>query len=104
MAMTIFFVLNGLGVVFLLYVLAKFWNDGHRPRNKARKYAEELGRRDWADVIVVTHPISHAARGGLAVIPFQPRHRGLRDEPSRQAVSREALELPMKWISTRQGN
>lgn len=99
MAMTIFFVLNGSGVVFLLYVLAKFWNDGHRPRNKARKYAVGLGRRDWADVIVITHPISQAAQGGLSVIPFPPRHRALRDNPSRGGESREALELPMARIS-----
>src|ERR1700746_2440220 len=98
--MTIFLVLNGLGVIFLLYVLAKFWNDGHQPRNNARKYATGFGRRDWADVIVVTHPISHTTRGGLPVIPFQPRHRALRDKPSRRAVSHEAVELPMTWIST----
>jgi hypothetical protein len=101
MAMTIFFALNGLGVAFLLYVLAKFWNDGHRPRNNARKYAAEFGRRDWAEVIVVTHPISHAAHGGLSVIPFQPRPRALHDKPPRRAVSREAFELPMRWISTK---
>ena len=28
MAMTIFFLLNGLGVIFLLYVLANFWKRG----------------------------------------------------------------------------
>lgn len=101
MSMTIFFVLNGLGVVFLLYVLAQFWNDGHRPRNNARKYAAEFGRRDWAEVVVVTHPISHAAHGGLSMISFPPRPRALRDKPSQRAVPRETLELPMKRISTR---
>jgi hypothetical protein len=104
MAMKIFFLLNGFGVVFLLYVLAQFWNDGQRPRNNARKYGAKLGRRDWADVIVVSHPISHAARGGVTVIPFQPRHRAPRDKPARAAVSRKAVEMPMTWISTRQGN
>jgi hypothetical protein len=28
MAVTIFFLLNGLGVMFLLYVLANFWKEG----------------------------------------------------------------------------
>jgi hypothetical protein len=101
MAMTIFFVLNGLGVVFLLYVGAKFWNDERRPRNNARKYAPEFGRRDWADVIVVTHSISHSAQGGLSVIPFQARLQGLRDKPAREANSRETVELPIRRISTR---
>jgi hypothetical protein len=30
--MTIFLVLNGMGVIFLLYVLANFWKDGHQPK------------------------------------------------------------------------
>ena len=75
MAMTIFLVLNGLGVIFLLYVLANFWKEGQRSKNDARKYAMEFERRDWADVFVVTHPISHSAQGGVSVIPFQSRDR-----------------------------
>ena len=45
MAITIFLILNGLGVAFLLYVLANFWKEGHRPKNDARKYAAEFGQR-----------------------------------------------------------
>jgi hypothetical protein len=73
--MTIFLALNGLGVFFLLYVLAHFWKEGRRSQQLARKYAAEFERRDIADVIVVTHPISHSAQGGLSVIPFRPRDR-----------------------------
>ena len=65
MAMTIFLALNGLGVVFLLYVLANFWMEGHRPNYNARKYAAEFGERDWSDVAVVTQPISRSARIGF---------------------------------------
>lgn len=101
MAMTIFFALNGLGVVFLLYVLAKFWNEGHRPKNNARKYAAEFGRREWADVIVVTHPISHPAQGGLSVISLLARDRGLRNKPARGTSSRGTVEVPVGRISTR---
>jgi len=95
MAMTIFFVLNGLGVIFLLYVLANFWKEGHRPKNDARKYAMEFGRRDWADVVVVTHPISHSAQGGLSVIPFQARGR-YGDIPARSAASSVTQEAPAR--------
>ena len=101
MAMTIFFMLNGMGVAFLLYVLANFWKEGHRPKSNARKYATEFGRRDWADVIVVTHPISHSAQGGLSVIPFQARGQELRGKPSRGAISRGTVEVPVGRISTR---
>ena len=75
MVMTIFMALNGLGVAFLLYVLANFWKEGRRPENNARKYATEFEQRDWADVVVITHPISHSAQGGISVIPFRPLDR-----------------------------
>ena len=86
MAMTIFFLLNGMGVVFLLYVLAKFWKEGHRPNNNARKYGEGYGQRDWANVIVVTHPISHSAQGGLSVNPFRLGDR-YSNKPARRVAS-----------------
>jgi hypothetical protein len=75
MAMTIFLALNALGVVFLLFVLGNFWREERRPTNNARKYAAEFGRRDWIDVAVVTHPISHNAQNGLSVIPFRALNR-----------------------------
>jgi hypothetical protein len=98
--MTIFFLLNGLGVVFLLYVLANFWKEGHKPKNNARKYAAEYERRDWANVVVVTHPISHCAQGGLSVIPLRIQER-YRDKPARRTTSNGAPEEPVRRFSTR---
>ena len=101
MAMTIFLMLNGVGVAFLLYVLANFRKEGHRPKSNARKYATEIDRRDLADVFVITHPISHAAQGGISVIPFQARVRGLSDTPIDSTASRGTPEMPARQISTR---
>ena len=101
MAMTIFLVLNGVGVAFLLYVLANFWKEGHRPKSHARKHATEFGRRDWADGFVMTHPISHAAQGGISVIPFQARDRGLSDRPIHNTAPHGIPEVPARRISTR---
>jgi len=101
MAMTIFFVLNGMDVAFLLYVLANFWKEGRRPKSNARMYATEFGRRGWAEVFVVTHPISHAAPGGISVIPFQARDRGLSDRPIHSTASRGTPEVRARRISTR---
>ena len=101
MAITIFFVLNGAGVVFLLYVLASFWKEGHPPKNDDWEYAAEFGQRDWGDAIVVRRPISHAARGGPSVIPFQARRQELRGNPSRGAISRGTVEVRGKRTSTR---
>ena len=97
MALTMFLVLNGLGVVFLLYVLANFMKEGRR---NARKYAAEFGRRDWADELVVTHPLSHSAQGGLSVIPFRARDR-YRDKPVHGTASFAKSEAQVRRISTR---
>jgi hypothetical protein len=71
MTMTLFYILNGLGLVFLLYVLANFWKEGHRLDIDGKNYASEFDRRDCADVFVATHPISHSAQGRDSVIPFR---------------------------------
>ncbi len=99
MAMTIFFTLNGLGVVFLLFVLANLWKEGHSAKDDV---AEDTLRRnrDWADVVVITHPISHSAHGGLSVIPFRAPDRP-RPNPVWRQVSLDESEMPATRISTR---
>jgi hypothetical protein len=69
MAMTIFFLLNGLGVIFLMYVLANFWKEGRRETDTKRRYANDFMESGVAHVFVFTHPISHSAYGGVAVVP-----------------------------------
>jgi hypothetical protein len=105
MSMTIFLVLNGLGIIFLLYVLANFWKEGHRlgsaENDEDRKLAAEFRRRDWADVVVITHPISVSAQGGLSVIPFQGRV-GNGDSTDRgTSNSTEIRQAPMRKFSAR---
>ena len=102
--MTIFFVLNGVGIVFLLCVLTNFWKEGRRPKNPTnndRKYAADLGGSDWTEAIAMTHPVSHTAQGRLSVIPFQARRQELRHNHSRQANPCGSVEVPVKRISTR---
>jgi hypothetical protein len=101
MAMNIFLLLSGLGVVFLLHVLAGFWKEGDRSVNNARKYAAEFGERNWYEVAVMTHPISHSAQGGLSVIPFQARVRSFVGKSEDGQAGGEAVELPQRKISTR---
>ena len=101
MTMTIFLVLNGLGVGFLLYVLANFWKEGHRSMKLDRKYAPEFKYRDWVDVLVVPHPISHSAQDGVSVIAFEGRGRKAGSKPEQRPAAREAVEMPLRRISTR---
>jgi hypothetical protein len=101
MAVTIFLLLNGLGVVFLLFVLANFWKEGHQRAHDARRYAGDYERREWAEVLVTTHPISHSAQGGMAVIPFPVRDRECVAGRIARTASRGHSELPARRISTR---
>jgi hypothetical protein len=101
MAMAIFFILNGMGVVFLLYVLASFWEEGHPRKNRARKYAAEFRQCDRADVIVATHPNSIATQRGISVMAFQTRQQEHRDKPSRGMISRGTIEVPVRRTSAR---
>jgi hypothetical protein len=64
MAMTLFNILNGLGVVFLVYVLVQFWKEGHRPMEPATSdRVIEFSVKERPTVVIVTRPIS----GGLQV-------------------------------------
>jgi hypothetical protein len=100
MAMTIFLVLNGLGVIFLVFVLANFLKEGRRPSDNVRKYAGEFGRRDWIDVAVVTHPISQNAQGGLSVIPFRVRDQNS-DRQAHGMTLNGTPEAPVRRFSTK---
>ena len=99
--MTIFLLLNGMGVVFLLYVLASFWKEGHRAGDNGRICALELGWRNRADVVVITHAISRAARGSVSVIPFQARSREMSGRLDGDTGSREATRTPAGRVSAR---
>lgn len=101
MAMTIFLLLNGLSVVFLLFVLANFWKEGQQRAHDARRHAGEDVRREWVEVLVTTHPISHSAQGGLAVIPFPVRDRECVAGRSAPTAPPGKSELAARRISTR---
>jgi hypothetical protein len=74
MAMMLFTLLNGLGVVFLMYVLVQFWKEGHQSKQPAaRDRVIEFSVKDKPTVVVVTHPISLSAHGGLSVVSSRAR-------------------------------
>jgi hypothetical protein len=101
MALNIFLVLNGLAVVFLLYVLANFWKEGRREKNNALKYTAEFGQRDWNDMVVRMQPISHSSKIGFSMIPFQTRERKPAGKSADGLRAGEAVEIPLRKISTR---
>jgi hypothetical protein len=71
--MTIFLVLNGIGVVFMLYVLANFWKEGRRVTHGVmRPY--RLGSQCGIirQVFVATRPLGFEAKqpGKTSLIQF----------------------------------
>ncbi len=102
MAMMLFTALNGLGVVFLVYVLIQFWKEGHRPMRAApRDRASEFSMKDRPTVLVVTHPISHFAYGGLSVVSRQVRLSDLEDRQLHRDSPDGADETLLKRSSAR---
>jgi hypothetical protein len=86
-AMTIFLVLNGMGLVFLLYVLASFWREGYRTASNVHKRATQFRSYEGAHVFVVTRPISRSARRIDSVVPFKARERFADTQAQRMATN-----------------
>jgi hypothetical protein len=71
--MIAFYVLNGLGVIFMLYVLIQFWKEGHRSVNRtARKYKIDASEMGTCEAVAVARPIRTRAQGKYSVIPIRP--------------------------------
>jgi hypothetical protein len=100
MAMTIFLVLNGMGVVFMGYVLTAFWKEGHRQMHNGRKRSTEDWITERAELCEVTQPISGRSTYALSVIPFRAPNR-FNGKSAYGTASREASTLPIRQISTR---
>ena len=101
MAMTIFFVLNGMGVVFLLFVLVNFWRDGHRPKTFVQEGVVQSLRRNKAEVTVLAPPISPTGQGGFSVIAFPVNGREPAGKSARTTTKGGTVEMRQKKYSTR---
>lgn len=95
--MTIFFALNAAGLVFLLYVLAKFWQEERLSRKNSGKCSLRFGRKNWAVVVLPARSHCPDSKGSFSVIPFPAQNRGASDQPA----SHRNAERPASRISTR---
>jgi hypothetical protein len=117
MAVMVFTVLNGFGVIFLLYVLVQFWKEQHRTMNPVRGgQLIELSVKSKPTVVVVTRLVSRGlpfgtqgkqeveptpVSGGLYVVSGESGGSALQDADSHGASSNATGEVPMKRFSTR---
>ncbi len=100
MAMTIFLLLNGAGVAFLLFVLANVWKEGHRPRREAWRYAMEFRRGDGVNVVVASRPIDVQPAREDSVVAFRARSQS-GGTPALTNPSTRTAATPVRRISTR---
>jgi hypothetical protein len=102
MAMTIFMILNGMGVAFLLYVLGHFWIEGRQSSVAApRRRVVEFSNGRSADVLVITHPITQSGQGGLSVISIKSTVRIQKNKHINPDAADRIVEMPMRQFSTR---
>ena len=70
--MKIFLLLNGVGVLFLVYVLIQFWKEEHRTKcGVVRCRATHVPYQNRAKIVVVTRPITLGAQADRSVVPFR---------------------------------
>ena len=102
MAIMIFTALNGMGASFLVYVLINFWKEGrHSKVTASRRRAVQFSNGRSADVLVITHPITQSAQGGLSVISMKARAGRPENTQVYPEAADRVVEIPMKRFSTR---
>lgn len=97
--MPIFFMLNGLGLVFLVYVLVNFWKEGNRTKSAAQHDPLEEHLPRSFEAIVVTHPISQAPQGGISVMPHRSPAPNTGEKSVPHLGVHQVVEMPLKAVS-----
>jgi hypothetical protein len=102
MAMKIFMMLNGMGVVFLMYVLVHFWIEGRQSKVAVpRRRVVEFSNGRSADVLVITHPIAQSGQAGLSVISMKSAVRAKENMQIDPESADRIVKMPMRRLSTR---
>ncbi len=78
MTMILFTAINGAGVVFLLYVLALFWKEGHKPSKAGSRGHGTFSRgRNGPEVFLIRYsPMPEGTVTGAPLIHFPTRSEG----------------------------
>jgi hypothetical protein len=101
MATTIFLLLNAIGLVFLLYVLANFWKEDKRTKSDVRPDEIDFLRGNRQSVHVVTHLNAEDTISGRNVIPLENSGRGPAGEQDHRDRAGTIYEMRAKRSSAR---
>jgi hypothetical protein len=78
MAMILFMVLNGAGVVFLLYVFVQFWKEGHKSNKAGSRVRGAFSRGANAPEVFLLRysPLPEGIGTGAPLIHFPTSRKG----------------------------
>ena len=100
MGVTIFLALNAVAVMFLLYALAHFWQEGQRRNHRDDAMSQKYAERERGNVTVVTRRIYNGPRRG-AIIRFSAGNAGSNRKFGGASGPAGDMEWPATKISTR---
>jgi hypothetical protein len=92
MATNAFLVLDGFGLVFLMYALANFWNEWRRYKHGSQR-GVPLDAKLVGDRVVRIPPVYLYPKNAKSVILFPARYRQLNATPEHQRKSATTIEM-----------
>jgi hypothetical protein len=97
MAITVFLLLDCLGLVFLIYVLVNFWKEWRRHENSGR--ALILSDDHNFGVRIAPIPVVFTSKDQNSVIPFPTRYPQADPSPEQQRGFAKPIEMQRRVIS-----
>ena len=99
MGLGIFYLVSGMGVSFLLYVLTNFWKEGRKLLDVVRAHEASESPEGKPVVRVLTRDILRRGQDRRSVIPFQSQNRGLKGKLDRPRPTDAPGDIPRKRVS-----
>jgi hypothetical protein len=97
MAITIFLMLDCLGLIFLIYALVNFWKEWRRSGNH-RHSPVQSDEQDFG-IRIATIPAVYTSKDQNSVIPFPTHYRQANLSPEHQRGSAKPIEMRRPAVS-----
>ena len=97
MAIDIFLLLDCLGLIFLMYALVNFWQEGRRTKNGPHSPIQ--GDEHNFGISIATFPAVQTSNVQNPVIPFPVRYRQANLSPEHQRGFATPIEMQRRAVS-----
>jgi len=98
MALNVFLLLSCIGLVFLIYAMANFWNEWRRYRNSGSSVAQ-FDDKNWDSRLAVIPSVFLHPRDRNPVIPFPARYRKISLSLEHQTGFARTMEIRRRVVS-----